>query len=338
MSQEPALAAWRVSILILNWNRINDLKEAIRSALDQAYPLIEVVVVDNGSTDGSADMVAKVFPEVKLVRLHRNVGCPEGRNIGFANCGGEIVFCLDNDGTIEPDAIEKVLAAFRISEKIAVVTINIVNIPMVGKVTTSHSCVEGRSGFVGVFSGGASAIKRELLPIVGYYPEGFIYGGEETYLSYKIFNADYLIYYEKDAVMYHKRSPVERDKKKQFTTRFRNDLATTWQFFPLSMAFITTTWKILLHLKAALFEKQLAAFLKVLPMVFGIARRSRNRGKDVVRPESLILLLRCRYGLIESLEHLESVREEISRNPSLFCWLVRRWSHPPKGGLSVGQI
>ncbi|GAG23388.1 unnamed protein product, partial [marine sediment metagenome] len=60
-----------VSIQIVTWNRKKELVRAIESTLNQTYPNVEIVVVDNASTDGTAQAIAQQFPQVRLGQLHK---------------------------------------------------------------------------------------------------------------------------------------------------------------------------------------------------------------------------------------------------------------------------
>src|SRR4051794_19397133 len=94
MNTEPT-----VSVLIVNWNRQDYIKETLSQLRKQPYPGMEILVVDNGSTDGTQDMITSEFPEVRLLRLEKNVGQCTGLNIGLENARAEIVISLDNDAT-----------------------------------------------------------------------------------------------------------------------------------------------------------------------------------------------------------------------------------------------
>ena len=84
-----------VSIAILNYQRREALRRCLEAARSQRYPL-EILVVDNASTDGSPDMVRDEFPDVRLVRLPQNIATA-ARNIGVASAKSYIVFTIDND-------------------------------------------------------------------------------------------------------------------------------------------------------------------------------------------------------------------------------------------------
>lgn len=311
-----------VSILILNWNRHDDLREAILSARKQTYENLQIVVVDNGSVDRSAEMVEESFPGVKLIRLHRNVGCPEGRNIGMINCDGEFIFTLDDDGVIQNDVIEKVVSLFGTNDRIGIVTIKTVNYYSGEARPAIHRCDSEKSGFVASFSGGASAIRKSILHKTGYYPHSYIYGGEENYLVYSVFNAGYLIYYLHDAVMFHKLTPKTRAEINKVKLLFRNELITTWRYFPLLLALAVTVRKYYLYFMLALRERQLGTYLKVLISSPFIIMTTRLRERVAMDDVSIMMVQRIKNRVIEDLDSLELEVAAIRRDPSYWKWLL----------------
>ena len=99
----PSREAALVSVVIPCFNYAHFLGEAIQSALDQDYPSIEIIVVNDGSTDDPGAVAAK-FPGVRYVRQD-NRGLAAARNVGLAHCRGELVVFLDADDRLRPDAI-----------------------------------------------------------------------------------------------------------------------------------------------------------------------------------------------------------------------------------------
>lgn len=94
-----------VSVGISCYNHEHYINEAIRSVLAQTYPSFEIIVVDDGSTDKSCDVV-RSFSEVKCVR-QRNAGTPAAtRNRGLQESRGDYVVFLDGDDRLLPDALE----------------------------------------------------------------------------------------------------------------------------------------------------------------------------------------------------------------------------------------
>lgn len=101
-----------VSIIINNYNYSHFLHEAIDSALSQAYSTVEVIVVDDGSTDNSQQIIASYGNQICPV-LKRNGGQASALNTGFSVSHGEIVIFLDADDYLFPHVVEQVVAAWK---------------------------------------------------------------------------------------------------------------------------------------------------------------------------------------------------------------------------------
>jgi len=107
-----AIAERLVSIVVNNYNYARFLGHAIDSALAQTYPHTEVVVVDDGSTDGSQELIATYGDRIRPV-LKENGGQASAFNAGFAVSRGDIVVFLDADDLLLPDTVERVVSAWR---------------------------------------------------------------------------------------------------------------------------------------------------------------------------------------------------------------------------------
>ena len=92
-----------VTIIILNWNGQNVLEACLESLQRQTFRHFRVIVVDNGSTDGSPDLAARVFPTAEIMALGRNTGFARGNNIGFAAVDSPYTALLNNDTEAHPD-------------------------------------------------------------------------------------------------------------------------------------------------------------------------------------------------------------------------------------------
>jgi glycosyltransferase involved in cell wall biosynthesis len=101
-----------VSIIINNYNYGIFLPAAIDSALSQTYPHVEVIVVDDGSTDSSRKIIAGYSPRIISV-LKENGGQASSFNQGFAIAQGEIILFLDSDDVLQPDIVTEVVSAFQ---------------------------------------------------------------------------------------------------------------------------------------------------------------------------------------------------------------------------------
>ncbi|EAW35723.1 glycosyltransferase family 2 protein [Lyngbya sp. PCC 8106] len=87
-----------VSVIIPTYNRLTMLKEALTSILSQDYQeKVEVIVVDDNSGDGTSEFIAREYPDIHLITLNENVGCPAARNLGINQAKGRYIAFLDSD-------------------------------------------------------------------------------------------------------------------------------------------------------------------------------------------------------------------------------------------------
>jgi GT2 family glycosyltransferase len=99
-----------VSAVVVNWNGGTMLQDALASLFAQTWPALEVILVDNASTDGSADAAARHFGErLVVIRNPKNEGFARGNNVGFAAATGEWIFLLNSDAACEADCIEELM-------------------------------------------------------------------------------------------------------------------------------------------------------------------------------------------------------------------------------------
>lgn len=100
-----------VSIIINNYNYESYIHDAIKSALNQTYQPIEIIVVDDGSTDNSVEVIKSYGDKITPI-FKKNGGQSSACNMGFKASKGEIIFFLDADDFYYPDAVEKVVKAW----------------------------------------------------------------------------------------------------------------------------------------------------------------------------------------------------------------------------------
>jgi glycosyltransferase involved in cell wall biosynthesis len=108
----------RITCIIPVHNGENYLAEAIQSVLDQTVSVYEIIVVDDGSTDGTSDVVATFASPVRLVRHARALGPAAARNRGIEEAEGDFVTFLDHDDLWVPHKVESQLNAFRVDPEL----------------------------------------------------------------------------------------------------------------------------------------------------------------------------------------------------------------------------
>jgi GT2 family glycosyltransferase len=100
-----------LSVVTVNWNSRDDLAACLASLVDQTHTELQVLVVDNGSVDGSVEMVRTRFPQFTLLEQGSNLGFAEGCNVGIARATGSWVALLNNDAIAEPRWAETLVSA-----------------------------------------------------------------------------------------------------------------------------------------------------------------------------------------------------------------------------------
>jgi GT2 family glycosyltransferase len=103
-----------VAVVVLSWNRAEATLACLQSLAQQHFPGAQVIVVDNGSTDGTPDQVREKYPWVEVIETGRNLGYGGGNNVGIQAAlaaGADYVWLLNNDTLVEPDALTKLVQA-----------------------------------------------------------------------------------------------------------------------------------------------------------------------------------------------------------------------------------
>ncbi len=213
-----------VSIITVNWNgkeHLNGFFESVRN-LDYPQGRLEVLMVDNGSKDGSVKLTHKHFPWVKLIEMGKNLGFAEGNNLGIKEANGEYVLLLNNDVVVDPKLVKAMLACFSgksvggVGAK--VLRWNESNPPYdkANSISTSWLKVSPETGMPWNFNderqkaeidylpGCAMMIKREILGKLGGFDPAYFAYFEETDLCARMIKAGYRLIYAPDAVVWHK--------------------------------------------------------------------------------------------------------------------------------------
>lgn len=122
-----------VSVIIPNYNYERYLREAIDSALAQTYPNIEIIVVDDGSTDSSREIIESYGSEIRAV-FQKNQGVSAARNNGAATSKGEYIAFLDADDVWLPEKLQSQIHTFASSEEFGLVHVGVEEIDAQGNV------------------------------------------------------------------------------------------------------------------------------------------------------------------------------------------------------------
>jgi GT2 family glycosyltransferase len=227
-----------IAILLVNWNGREDLKACLGALGRQTRPADEIVVVDNGSTDGSVEMLAREFPRVKVLATGENLGFAEGCNRGLPLTTQPWVLTLNNDTEAEPDMLEALYAAARIAPaRVGMLQAHLrfMDRPHLtnstGVVMFSNGCFQDRGfeapadtdgGPAEIFcvSAGAGLYRREMLEQVrlpsGVFDKTFFMYLEDVDLGWRCRIAGWEARYVPEAVVYHRFQASSSRQKRSF--------------------------------------------------------------------------------------------------------------------------
>ncbi len=210
-----------VSIVILNFNGKDYTKNLLDSIEKIDFPKeqIEIIVVDNGSSDGSQEFVRKNYPYVKQIENKKNLGFDEGTNVGVRAAKGKYVAMLSNDIVVEKNWLKELVRAIESDKKIGIVDPTALNKMPDGKYvdegygTTSlfhtlafRNDVNGKpETYVRLLTSSAACLYRRELVDVPFDKDYFAYA-EDTYFGLKVRLMGYEIIQAPKAIFYHEGS------------------------------------------------------------------------------------------------------------------------------------
>ncbi len=216
-----------VSVVIITRNRCQSVVECIESVLSQDYPEIEILVIDNASSDDTCITIATRYPNIRLLPQPTNTGVPGGRNIGIREARGDICICIDDDAIFLNNAsIATIVPHFRADRKLAALALRIVD--QYGNIVTKLIPRRDRK-IIGAdtpganFSGTGFAVRREVFVALGGFWEMLNpYFGEEPDYCYRLLDAGFTILHTPFVSIRHYESPNERPKERRLYFGARN--------------------------------------------------------------------------------------------------------------------
>ncbi len=225
--EQPADQA-KAALVVLNYNGKDLLLECLKHLEAADYRPLHTVVVDNGSTDGSADAIQRLHPGIHLVRNGCNAGVAGGRNVGVRwveeHLGADYIIFLDNDTQIEPSAVRELVAAANQHPQIGLVAPKAFrkrgdNVllsaggmhfnPYTGVLRDVASGEVDRGQYeqprdVQACPGFAFLVRWAVFQRIGLFDEAFNpYGWEDVDLSLRAAREGFRIVYAPKAVVYH---------------------------------------------------------------------------------------------------------------------------------------
>ncbi|QQL50206.1 glycosyltransferase family 2 protein [Mucilaginibacter ginkgonis] len=215
----------KASFVIVNYNRKDELLFTLKSTKELIRNTdYEIVVVDNASTDGSADAVREAYPDVVLLINSVNTGAPAW-NLGFKAAKGDYFVILDDDSHIEY-GLEEALNYMDANKDVGVLALNVVTGPYTSEM---WDWKDGQDtvGFIGC---GAILRKDTYYKIGGYADWIFLYVNEWEY-GLRCIDAGYSVKFFEDSKVIHRASSINRSSKRLRIFVTQHELGIVYKFF-----------------------------------------------------------------------------------------------------------
>jgi glycosyltransferase involved in cell wall biosynthesis len=220
----------QATVIIPTRNRIEILLQAIRSVLQQTIP-VELFVMDDGSTDGTAERVAREFPTAKVYREENSRGPAWQRNRGADLASTPVLVTLDDDCVFaSPRTLSQVLVELE-PLRVGAVTIPFINVMQDNIVHTAAPAAD-RICCTAVYFGGMVAFKRTAYRAVGGYRSWYFMHVEEPDLAIRLLNAGYVVRLGSADPIHHYASPT-RNSLRLHELGPRNHVIFAWQNVPM---------------------------------------------------------------------------------------------------------
>lgn len=253
-----------VSVIIVVHNNLQDLRDCLSSILHVDYPHIEIIAVDSASTDGSADLIWREFPSVRLLEYPVNVGFCEGSNRAVRLARGEFIFFLNPDTVTPPHTISTLAARVERDPHIAVLVPKMLFLQEPGVLNSAglqsnrifYSYDRGfleydrgqydeEANVIGA-CGGAMFVRKAVIDKIGLFDSRYFMYYEDLDFGIRSWLAGYKVLYTPEAVVYHRMRASGRsehlneyvDHKNRLRTLLKNGSpATLLSALPRSLVF-----------------------------------------------------------------------------------------------------
>ncbi len=250
MSAPPLL-----SVIIPNWNGKKFLSECIDSLKEQTFRDFEVILVDNGSTDGSAEFAEERYDKfIRVIRNQKNLGFTGGNNVGIGAARGKYIVLLNNDTWAEPTWLEELAKAASLDPPVGMWASKVRSyfqrnrIEAVGELTYWDGLNRAKGQYEidnGQYEemeeilfppGCGGMFRKTVFDEIGLFDEDFFAYGDDAEIGIRARLAGWKCYYVPRAVVYHKNSGStgQYSPFKAFYVE-RNRFWITVKYFPLSL-------------------------------------------------------------------------------------------------------
>jgi GT2 family glycosyltransferase len=262
----------QISVIVLSWNGKHFLETCLTALRRQTFEDFEVILVDNGSTDGTAEYIGENFPEVRIVVLKENRGFTGGNMVGYGRANGELILLLNNDTEVDDCWIRELHKAsqeypaagifaskmmlFSMRDRIDNCGFDLMAAGMTVDLGRGEQDSDEWSAPRSVFGacGGAVAYRRSMLEKIGFFDPDYFMTFEDLDLSFRAQLAGYDCIFVPNAVVYHHyRGTMTKYPARQVYFSQRNIEFAYLKNMPLALILRYLPRRILYELGAAIY-------------------------------------------------------------------------------------
>ena len=299
-----------LSVVIPSYNTRDLMEQALRTVAEASGDIgVEVIVVDNNSQDGSADMVAEKFPEVELIRTKRNLGFGGANNVAFGHVQGRYVLLLNSDTIVRPDTLRTLVAFMDENPEAGAAGCRILDPDGTLQLDCRRSFPTPAAAFykltglsrmfpdsrhfarynltyldpdevneVDALSGSCMIVRRQVLEEVGGFDEAYFMYGEDLDWCFRMREAGWKIYYTPATEIIHFRGQSGRAESMRIQFRKNEAMAIfvskhmrhRYRFFPVALLHVGIVLYGLYSFLGPLARKLLLPAIDGLLVLFGV--------------------------------------------------------------------
>jgi hypothetical protein len=303
-----------VSIVVLNWNGEQVIRSSLGSIRKLDYPNVEVIVVDNGSTDASLNIISNEFPDFRLLKNSKNLGFSAGMNIGIQESRGDLILLYNNDAIVHPASLSKMVETILSKNKIGIVgglilynepndviwsrggkldlvTGTIWSDGLGQKMFAKSPLQENPVADIDYLSGCVLLIRKEVIQKIGLLDDAYLIGGQDLDWCLRSRRAGFECVLNPSAIIWHIGSHSSRQMPlRSYAERQKSDFRVIMLHFPLITIF-----------SALLFQLVITPFFELL----------------FFRQSDIALRSRLRVRLYGFCENLKNMRKLVSKRRQL---------------------
>ncbi len=234
---------YKVSVVVVNYNKRENLYDCIKSVLNQSYSELEIIVVDNGSSDGSVELIERAFPRVKVIKNKDNMFLAEPYNQGIRASDSDVILCMNNDVILNKDYLIESVSVFSKDVRIGSVTGKLIN-PSTGRIDSTGQILtyarrgyergygeidsdSYKEGYVWGIGGAVALYRREMLEDIKidnqYFDSSYRAYLEDLDLNWRSNNRGWKSYFKPSAVAFHHRGITGWKRRSRFGFLNLND-------------------------------------------------------------------------------------------------------------------